>query len=191
MLDFKLKRNYLSLWHCGYGKNKKNIYNNSKNNQYWHLISASDLIPDKFCVISMEFLSLSRRRSSSRNVLHRRWSRRNVCRSQASVRGTRTQPPICVSCSVHYWVSLQLIREVFSRLHLCRHTFASLWGDCLRLVSLWRANSCRDSYVLGCSSFKHMLRSAICLRKTYVFQEFAEGLLSIFVCWIFQSVQHP
>ena len=31
-------------------------------------ISASDQIPDRFYVISMEFLSLSRRRSSSRNV---------------------------------------------------------------------------------------------------------------------------
>ena len=33
--------------------------------------------------MSMEFLSLSRRRSSSRNVRQRRWARRNVCRSQA------------------------------------------------------------------------------------------------------------
>ena len=31
-------------------------------------ISASDQIPDRFYVISMEFLSLSRRRSSARNV---------------------------------------------------------------------------------------------------------------------------
>ena len=31
-------------------------------------ISASDRIPDRFYVISMEFLSLSRRRSSARNV---------------------------------------------------------------------------------------------------------------------------
>ena len=31
-------------------------------------ISTSDRILDRFCVISMEFLSLSRRRSSSRNV---------------------------------------------------------------------------------------------------------------------------
>ena len=46
-------------------------------------ISASDWIPDRFCIISMEFLSLSRRRSSLRNVLQRRWTRRNVCRSQA------------------------------------------------------------------------------------------------------------
>ena len=31
-------------------------------------ISASDRIPDRFYVISIEFLSLSRRRSSARNV---------------------------------------------------------------------------------------------------------------------------
>ena len=30
-------------------------------------ISASDRIPDRFCVIKMEFLSLSRRRFSSQN----------------------------------------------------------------------------------------------------------------------------
>ena len=35
-------------------------------------ISSSDRIPDRFCVISMEFLSLNRRRSSSRNVPQRR-----------------------------------------------------------------------------------------------------------------------
>ena len=34
-------------------------------------------------------------------------------------------------------------------MHLCRHTFASLWGDCLRIASHWRANSCGDSSVLG------------------------------------------
>ena len=33
-------------------------------------------------------------------------------------------------------------------------------------------------------SFKSLLN----LRKAYIFQEFAEGLLSICVCWIFQSV---
>ena len=47
------------------------------------IISASDRIPDRFCVISMEFLSLSRRLSCSRNVSQLRWERRNVCRSQA------------------------------------------------------------------------------------------------------------
>ena len=44
---------------------------------------------------------------------------------------------------------MQLIREFFPRLHLCRHTFASLWGDCLRFASLWRANLPGDSSVLG------------------------------------------
>ena len=56
--------------------------------------------------------------------------------------GTRTQLLICVGCPV------QLVREVFPRLHLCRHTFAWLWGDCLRFASLWQANSCDDSCVL-------------------------------------------
>ena len=46
-------------------------------------ISASDRIPDGFCVIRMECLSLSRRHSSSRNVSQPRLERRNVCRSQA------------------------------------------------------------------------------------------------------------
>ena len=50
---------------------------------------ASNRLPDRFCVISMEFLSLSRRRSSSRNVPQRRWARRNVCRAQATFRTTR------------------------------------------------------------------------------------------------------
>ena len=35
-------------------------------------------------IISMEFLLLSLRRSSSRNIPQRRWARRNVCRSQAT-----------------------------------------------------------------------------------------------------------
>ena len=44
------------------------------------------------------------------------------------VRGTRTQSLICVGCSLHFWCPVQLIREVFSRLHFRRrrHTFASL-----------------------------------------------------------------
>ena len=46
-------------------------------------ISSSDWNPDRFCVISMEFLLLSLRRSSSRNVPQRRWVRRNICHLQA------------------------------------------------------------------------------------------------------------
>ena len=45
---------------------------------------------------------------------------------------------------------VQLIREVFSRLHFRRrHTFASLWGAWLRFASLWRTNARGDSWVLG------------------------------------------
>ena len=54
------------------------------------------------------------------------------------VRGTRTQPLICV------------VREVFSRLHFRRrHTFASLWGAWLRFASLWRTNARGDLCVVG------------------------------------------
>ena len=48
-------------------------------------ISASDRILDRFCVISVEFLSLGSRRSSSRNVTQRQWARRNICFSQARI----------------------------------------------------------------------------------------------------------
>ena len=65
------------------------------------------------------------------------------------VRGTRTQPLIFVGCSVHYWVSCEINKGVFLRLHLCRNTFASLWGACLRFASLWRTNSSGDSCFLG------------------------------------------
>ena len=48
-------------------------------------ISASDQIPDRFCAISMEVLSVSSRRSSSRNVTQWRWTKRNICLSQARI----------------------------------------------------------------------------------------------------------
>ena len=79
------------------------------------------------------------------------------------VRGTRTQPLISVGCSV------QLIREGFLRLHLCQHTFASLWGACLRFASLWRANSRGDSCVLGVHLSNVYWRLLFCLCKAYIF----------------------
>ena len=100
-----------------------------------------------------------------------------------------------------YWLSCVINKQGFLRLHLCRHTFASLWGACLRFASLWRTNSHGDSCVLGVHGKRLLSRSAIPvflkrlsfksllnLRKAYIFQEFAEGLLSICVCWIFQNV---
>ena len=127
----------------------------------------------------------------------------------------RTQSLSSVVCSVHYWVSYAINKQGFWRLHLCRHTFPSLWGTCLLFASLWCANSRGDSCVLHVplsnvcwgllilssdlkafifpkfakvcyfvfvkhSSFKCLLN----LRKVYIFHEFAEGLLSICVCWI-------
>ena len=75
---------------------------------------------------------------------------------------------------------VQLIREVFSRLHLCRHTFALLWRDCFCFASLWRANSRGDSCVLGFHIFQSQALFYLCwgllfvYRKAYIFQE---------VCW--------
>ena len=52
-----------------------------------------------------------------------------------------------VQCII--WVSCAINKRGFSRLYLCRHTFASLWGACLRFASLWRTNSHGYSCVLG------------------------------------------
>ena len=66
---------------------------------------------------------------------------------------------------------VQLIREDFRDCirRRRRHTFASLWGACLRFASLWRANSRGDSCVLvfvNRLSFKSVLN----LRKAYIFK---------------------
>ena len=111
------------------------------------------------------------------------------------VRGTRTQPRISVGCSLHYWVSCAINNRGVLRLHLCRHTFASLWGACLRFALLWRTSRVSSVFIFYmfaevCYSVfvKHSsYKSLLNLRKAYIVQEFAGGLLSICVCWIFQS----
>ena len=67
------------------------------------------------------------------------------------VRGTRTQPLICVGCSVHCWVSFAINKGSFFEIAFSRrrHTFALLWGAWLRFASLWRTNARGDSWVLG------------------------------------------
>ena len=112
----------------------------------------------------------------------------------------KNQPLICVGYSMHYWVPCAINKRGFFEIALkfCRrrrHTFALLWGACLCFASLWRSNSwwfmrpqtfaeVFYSVFVKRSSFKSLLN----LRKAYIFQEFAEGLLSICVCWIFQNV---
>ena len=77
-------------------------------------------------------------------------------------------------CPVHYWVSCANNKRCFLRLHFRRRqTFASLWGACLRFASLWRANSCRDSCVLGVHLSKVCWGLIFCLRKAFIFQKFA------------------
>ena len=97
------------------------------------------------------------------------------------VRGMRTQPLICVGCSVHYWVSCAINKGVFLRLHFRRrrqHAFASLfvdthlppfWGAYLSFTSVWRANSCGDSCVLDVHLSKVCWGLIFCLRKAFIF----------------------
>ena len=59
-----------------------------------------------------EFLSLSRRRSSSRNVSHRRWTRRNVCRSQANRFFPQKNPHIS-NVTQQCWCSPMVIHQGF------------------------------------------------------------------------------
>ena len=91
-------------------------------------IRASDRIPDRFFVISMEFLSLSRRRSYSQNVPQRRWARRNVCRSQANSQARLSR---LESLSIWPWMFLkfclngkhprsQLLKWLFLHVIFCR-----------------------------------------------------------------------
>ena len=87
-----------------------------------------------------------------------------------------------VLCSIG--CPVQSVREVFSSLHLCRHTFASVRGDCLRFASLWRANSRGDSCVLGV----HLLN--VCWGVLFLFVGVhISRVCWICGCWICQSVQ--
>ena len=89
-----------------------------------------------------------------------------------------------VLCSIG--CPVQSIREVFSSLHLRRHTCASVRVDCLRFASLWRANSCGDSCVLGV----HLLN--VCWGVLFLFVGVhISRVCWICGCWICQSVQHP
>ena len=53
----------------------------------WNPMTTGFIMLTLIYEISMEFPSLSTRRSSSRNVPQWRWARRNVCLSQATIKG--------------------------------------------------------------------------------------------------------
>ena len=91
------------------------------------------------------------------------------------------QPLICVGHSVHYWVYCAINKGDFLRMRFCRrHTFASIWGACLRFASLWCADSRGDSCVRGVHLSKrfakvwysswsvHLLKSLLNLCKAYI-----------------------
>ena len=95
-------------------------------------ISASVQILDRFCLISMEFLSLSRRRLSSRNVSQRQLARRNVCRLQAKdlhiLATSKTVSIYCLFSSA--MLSLVILLVLPTRFQLKGKAF------CFRLASI-------------------------------------------------------
>ena len=82
-------------------------------------ISSSDQIPDRFSVISIEFLSLSRRRSSSRNVPQWRWARRNFCHSQARIFLETYWNLTKLTWSLRSWAVLDTILKYGSAICCC------------------------------------------------------------------------
>ena len=86
------------------------------------------------------------------------------------VRGMRTQPLICVGCSVHYWVSCAINKGGFFRR---QHAFASLFVD----THLPRFEAL--TYVLP--QFDALIHVVILVSLTFIFQRFAEVWSSVFV----------
>ena len=99
---------------------------------------------------------------------------------------TSNKPLICLGCFVHYWVacaintgSLFKIAFVVVDTHLPH--FDELTHVVIRASSAFIIQAFAEvfySVFVKRSSFKSLLN----LRKAYIFQEFAEGLLSICVC---------
>ena len=105
------------------------------------------------------------------------------------VRGTRTQPLICVGCSVPYWVSCAIIEGGFFEIaffvvidtHLPRFEalayvlphFDALTHVVIRVSSAFIFQTFAEvcySVFLNCSSFKSVLN----LRKAYIFKSLSK-----------------
>ena len=78
---------------------------------------------------------------------------------------------------------VQLIREVFWDC-VCVDTHLPRFEVLAYVLPPFDANSRGDSCVLGVHLWNVYLGLLFCLRKAYIFQAFAEGLLSLCVCWI-------
>ena len=131
------------------------------------------------------------------------------------VRGTRMQPLTSVGCSVQWksevfsdciCVDIDLPRfealayvlphfDMLTHVVICVSS-AFIFKTCLLrsvILSSWSSHLSKLAEVASLSlcikpsSFKILLN----FRKACIFQEFAEDLLSLCVCWIFESVQPP
>ena len=129
------------------------------------------------------------------------------------VRGTITQPLICVGCSVHYWVSCSinkggffetaLVVVVVVDTHLPRFEalayvlphFDALTHVVIRVSSAFIFQTFAEvcySVFLNCSSFKSVLN----LRKAYIFKSFLKVyyrsvFAESFKTFIFQKFPRP
>ena len=82
------------------------------------------------------------------------------------IRGTRTQPLICVGCSVHYWVSCAINKEGFFEI-----AFLVVDTHLSRFEAL--------AYVLP--YFEALTHLVIRVSSAFIFQTFAEVCYSVFV----------
>ena len=127
------------------------------------------------------------------------------------VRGTITQPLICVGCSVHYWVSCSINKGGFYETafvvvvdtHLPRFEalayvlphFDALTHVVIRVSSAFIFQTFAEvcySVFLNCSSFKSVLN----LRKAYIFKSFLKVyyrsvFAESFKTFIFQKFPRP
>ena len=101
------------------------------------------------------------------------------------VRGTRTQPLICVGCYVPYWMSCAINKGGYFEIAFSSSSthiiFASLWSACLRFVKLWRANSRVVSCVLGVHLSKvcwGLIPYSVVVKRSS-FKKFAESSQSV------------
>ena len=82
---------------------------------------------------------------------------------------------------------VQLIRHVFSRLHLCRNTFASLWGDCLCVLPHFDALTHMVIRVSSAFIFQSQALFYLCCVLLFVFvkRTYSKSLLKVYYRSVF------
>ena len=89
-----------------------------------------------------------------------------TCMLHCCVRGTRTQPLICVGCSVHYWVSCAIINGGFIE---------------IAFVVVDTHLPCFEALAYILPHFDTLTRVVIRVSSAFIFQTFTEVCYSVFV----------